>query len=668
MITMFRKFIIILAKLSLILAIAILGIILILPATAKADEDKNAYVNIIALDQNGNKVTNVNFNIFEQNTDINGNHIFGNRLGGDRIDQLGQKQTSIWLNDSASKNIAVEYFINDRSNEKFSVWNYQIKRGVLTNITVYLSSVKIILRDTDNVLLKDLPFAIFNTATDVNGKLAPFIQLYSDLRTEITGQRIVYLTPGDYKFRIQYSGVGYNSDYDINFVIPENSQKVLDLTLNTINFRVSQGGNLQTNVDFKVYIQNSDLVSNNGFRYIGTFSTGDAGYRKIYLPDGYYRLEYWDKQSNSIKFNEFELKNGKAQQFINNTGSFMLKVLDEDKNPLKGHYVTIYNSNNVRILQTLTSQDGVMAIDLTPGYYNIQIEGIYHGLDYNLKNFYISNQNNNEIDYILSSAIIHFQNQAGSEVDNVVFSLYNYSYAGPNVISTGDKIGTFSTGSLGYFKIYMPAGEYVVENNKKLYLINVLANQTNGFYVNLDSNYTTPISTNNNNVNNNNPSNINSNDPYQITNLAINQLYQTDSDYDGLPDFVEVYMYRTNPYSADSDNDGFSDKDEIKSGYNPIGLGQYSYPIFSYDKPRLISLSVEKQIAVDLKTALESKFGKDNIKVSDKDWHTLVNSYIYGGYSVNEIINTLVYGPGQVHPTIPAAAWRKVSGVNLAIK
>ncbi len=36
-----------------------------------------------------------------------------------------------------------------------------------------------------------------------------------------------------------------------------------------------------------------------------------------------------------------------------------------------------------------------------------------------------------------------------------------------------------------------------------------------------------------------------------------------------------------------------------------------------------------------------------------------MNSYIYGGYTIDEIKNTLVYGPGQVHPTIPASLWRK---------
>jgi hypothetical protein len=136
-------------------------------------------------------------------------------------------------------------------------------------------------------------------------------------------------------------------------------------------------------------------------------------------------------------------------------------------------------------------------------------------------------------------------------------------------------------------------------------------------------------------------------------------MYQQDTDFDGLSDFEEVYIYRTNPNSADSDVDGFSDKDEINNGYNPNGTGRYTYTIFSYGKPRLISLSVEQKMAANLKTALEAKFGKGNIKVSSKDWHTLVNSYIYGGYSVDEIKDTLVYGPGMVHPTIPADLWRK---------
>lgn len=42
-----------------------------------------------------------------------------------------------------------------------------------------------------------------------------------------------------------------------------------------------------------------------------------------------------------------------------------------------------------------------------------------------------------------------------------------------------------------------------------------------------------------------------------------------DTDFDGLTDFDELYIYTTSPYLADSDSDGIKDKDEINSGKNP---------------------------------------------------------------------------------------------------
>ncbi len=42
-----------------------------------------------------------------------------------------------------------------------------------------------------------------------------------------------------------------------------------------------------------------------------------------------------------------------------------------------------------------------------------------------------------------------------------------------------------------------------------------------------------------------------------------------DTDGDGLLDYDETNIYNTSPYLADSDSDGFSDGEEIKSGNNP---------------------------------------------------------------------------------------------------
>ena len=50
--------------------------------------------------------------------------------------------------------------------------------------------------------------------------------------------------------------------------------------------------------------------------------------------------------------------------------------------------------------------------------------------------------------------------------------------------------------------------------------------------------------------------------------------YSADTDGDGLSDLEELKTYFTDPRAADTDNDGFSDGDEVRSGYNPKGDGK----------------------------------------------------------------------------------------------
>ncbi len=42
-----------------------------------------------------------------------------------------------------------------------------------------------------------------------------------------------------------------------------------------------------------------------------------------------------------------------------------------------------------------------------------------------------------------------------------------------------------------------------------------------------------------------------------------------DSDQDDLFDYEEVKVYQTDPLNPDTDNDGYSDGNEVKAGYNP---------------------------------------------------------------------------------------------------
>ncbi len=76
-------------------------------------------------------------------------------------------------------------------------------------------------------------------------------------------------------------------------------------------------------------------------------------------------------------------------------------------------------------------------------------------------------------------------------------------------------------------------------------------------------------------------------------------LKSTDSDGDGLWDYDELYQYNTSPYLADSDSDGYDDKQEIESGNDPNCLaGQ----VCEQERTENASLSPEEQEVQELLT------------------------------------------------------------------
>ncbi|MFA6474648.1 MAG: hypothetical protein WCV88_00420 [Patescibacteria group bacterium] len=80
-------------------------------------------------------------------------------------------------------------------------------------------------------------------------------------------------------------------------------------------------------------------------------------------------------------------------------------------------------------------------------------------------------------------------------------------------------------------------------------------------YIELDPFQEIPSVTPVNNTNNTN--NSNSSIPLQ----------ELDTDKDGLRD-IDEKRYGTDPLKADTDGDGFTDKEEIDNGYNPNGPGR----------------------------------------------------------------------------------------------
>lgn len=86
---------------------------------------------------------------------------------------------------------------------------------------------------------------------------------------------------------------------------------------------------------------------------------------------------------------------------------------------------------------------------------------------------------------------------------------------------------------------------------------------------------------------------------------------------------------------------------------------------FVYGFARVRALSTEQTLAKSLAQGLDERlpgvFNRlfhQNTGSSKQWWYVYVNAYTYGGYTLDEIKQSVRFGGKTVHPTIPAALWR----------
>ena len=98
-----------------------------------------------------------------------------------------------------------------------------------------------------------------------------------------------------------------------------------------------------------------------------------------------------------------------------------------------------------------------------------------------------------------------------------------------------------------------------------------------------------------------------------------NILKATDTDKDGLSDYEEVTIYKSNPNKRDTDGDGFADKDEVDRGYSPIGPGK----LILEEKPTTEEKAITKITASNYKfepSIIEVEAGKEvRLEVTSSD-------------------------------------------------
>lgn len=69
-----------------------------------------------------------------------------------------------------------------------------------------------------------------------------------------------------------------------------------------------------------------------------------------------------------------------------------------------------------------------------------------------------------------------------------------------------------------------------------------------------------------------------------IVKKRIGDVVFTDTDKDGISDYDEVHLYKTNPFAADTDGDGVIDGTEIEKGYNALDVTREALVV--YESPK----------------------------------------------------------------------------------
>ncbi len=114
-------------------------------------------------------------------------------------------------------------------------------------------------------------------------------------------------------------------------------------------------------------------------------------------------------------------------------------------------------------------------------------------------------------------------------------------------------------------------------------------------------------------------------------------LKKQDSDQDGLTDYDEIVLYKSDPNKKDTDGDGYSDKAEVDSGYNPAGPGKLGEQDLSQE---------EKDIIVgDWSGAFSSEVAKSSeFKLNLTENNRMAGTLVFPGSTQNITYKSRVTG------------------------
>ncbi len=521
--------------------------------------EASSNLEIITRNFDGDYVPDISFELYEQVNDIDANPKVGNKAVSGKVNDLGRGTVS--FNPDPRKFYILKMY--DKNPDIGEFWFYDDMKfscGEDKSVTKDLSSIKFILRDADNNLKKNQAFSVYTQKIDIDGK--PIHEkkdlLSSSLNTGAEGIVRIYVAgphpfdsskKGKYIFSAQGTNRVEYIAYDLDVTRYEDLN--FDYVFSDIIFNFKDATGVALGGKYiEIYKQDKSVSGN---KILGSLvtkqKTNSEGMIKYEYPDGYYAIRYKDDVGQYFTYWDIGIKDKDrvVKELKRNLVRITLRGSSGNILP-EGTAINVYSTiadddgqhyyRNKRIKPLKITAKGYVDISLVPGVYLFSfvsdkkeygfaretLDGTFHKIE-------IKAVSENEID------------------DDTKFIVTRSSLGSGSGNSLTDKLK-------GYILLQVENnGEawYVDGESKKRYYMRdggVAYQMMRDFGLGITNENLKKIP-------------IGTNNRFEIA----------DYDGDGLSDKIEEAL-GTDMYSWDSDLDGYNDGDEVKNGYNPLGIGK----------------------------------------------------------------------------------------------
>ncbi len=503
-------------------------------------------------DLDGNRLPEMNFELYEQNNDINEAPSIGKLIKKGKT--LDNGRGSISFKPDPRKVYALKIY--DKNKEVGAFWYYneiKFSCGQNKEVVKRLPALHVILRDADGNLKRHQKFSIYAQKIDADGN--PIKEkgdlINSSLNTSEEGEATIYLSPyniynssgGNYVFVTTGENKGEFVEYNVKILDNQNTE--LEYVFSDIILKLNNALD-QSLVGRKVTFYKQDKEAGNYVLKdkITSLTTDENGEIRLEYPGGKYALVFEDDLGQDLVYWNVNIYSQKRTKKTLKTNLTRLSATGADgKLKPEKTSITIYNMKEDE--NGLFYKDKkIKSVRLGPnGYVDLVLA----------QKPYLFVFKEDKKEYARAFYAVRGQ-----------FQKLNIAAVSGNELVAGKK-----------YKLEKPVDSNKLAQKLSGYILLQVEEHGEAWYVD-------PNTKNRYYLKNGSTAyelmrkfglGITNADLEKIPIGISSKFEEEDYDSDGLPNKMEEAL-GTDMYDADSDDDGYIDGVEVRNGYNPLGTGR----------------------------------------------------------------------------------------------